>query len=75
MPFEVSFGNSNFTRHSSISYSSIIDDPGGHQGDTVQIIAQLHHSVASNKALDLLHQTMRTESHWHITMVIKMDSK
>jgi hypothetical protein len=39
------------------------------------ILAQWRWPVASNEALDLLHQAMRTVTYRHITMAIEMASK
>ena len=51
-----------------------IDVPGGCQGGMVQILAQWRHQVASNVAMDMLHQAMCTVLHSQTFMAIEMAS-
>ena len=49
--------------------------PGGHRGDTEQIVAWWRHLVAFMKALDFLHWAMHAVLHHHTSMAtIKMAS-
>ena len=49
-----SFASCNFTPHNLIFHAKI-DDHGGHQGDTVLILACWNRPLASKEALDMLH--------------------
>jgi hypothetical protein len=49
-------------------------DRGHCRGNRAQALAQWRHSVASNEALDVLHQAMCPASYRHIRMVIKITS-
>jgi hypothetical protein len=46
--------------------------PGGHQGNTEQVVARWRHPVASGLALDMLHQAMRHVLLQRLTMAINM---
>jgi hypothetical protein len=46
--------------------------PGGRRGNTERVVAQWQSIVAFMKALDLLHQAMRSISHRRTTMAIEM---
>jgi len=46
--------------------------PGGRRGDTEQVVARWQSLVAYMKALDHLHQAMRSVSHWRTAMAIEM---
>jgi hypothetical protein len=46
--------------------------PGGRRGDTERVVARWQSLVAFMKALDHLHQVMRSVSHWRTAMAIKM---
>ena len=46
--------------------------PGGRWGDTEQVVARWQSLVAFMKALDHLHQAMRSVSHRRTAMAIKM---
>ena len=45
--------------------------PGGHRGDTEQVVARWQSLVAFMKALDLLHRAMRSVSHRRTAMAIE----
>ena len=46
--------------------------PGGRRGDTEQVVARWQSLVAFMKALDLLHQAMRSVSHRRTAMAIEI---
>ena len=46
--------------------------PGGHRGDTEQVVARWRRSVASGEALVMLHRDMRSVSHRRTAMAIEM---
>ncbi len=48
--------------------------PGGHWGNTEQVVARCRHPVASGVALDMLHWVMCFVLHWQTAMAIKMDN-
>ena len=47
-----------------------VDDHGGRQGNTLQLMAQWRRSVAPREALAVLYRAMRAKSQWRIRMVI-----
>jgi hypothetical protein len=51
------------------------DDPGGRRGNTVQIVAQWWHPVASNVAQDAIHRAMCSILHRRIAKAIETASK
>jgi ribonucleotide reductase alpha subunit len=55
-------------------FSTDPDGLGGRWVDRVQALAQWWHAVASNEALDLLHQAMDPISYHRISMAIKIAS-
>ena len=55
-------------------FSTDPDGLGGRWVDRVQALAQWWHAVASNEALDLLHQAMGPISYHRISMAIKIAS-
>ena len=46
--------------------------PGGCRGSTERVVARWQSLVGFMKALDHLHQAMRSVSHWRTAMAIKM---
>ena len=46
--------------------------PGGHRGDTEQVVAQWRRSVASGEALVMLHRAMRSVLHRRTAMAIEI---
>jgi len=46
--------------------------PGGHRGDTEQVVARWRRSVASGEALVMLHWAMHSVLHRRTTMTIEM---
>ncbi len=55
-----------------LHYRCVDCHPGGHQGDTERVVAQWRHSVASGKALVMLHWVMRSILHRRTAMAIEM---
>jgi len=51
------------------------DDPGGHRGNTVQIVARWRCPVASNVAQDVLHRVMWSVLQWWIAKAIDTASE
>jgi hypothetical protein len=55
-------------------YAAKIDDLGGCRGNVVQALAWWRHPVASSKALDMLHRSMRPAWYRRIRMAIEIAS-
>jgi hypothetical protein len=49
-----------------------IDDLGVHRGNMVQVLTRCRHPVASNEALDVIHQAMCSVLYRHICMATKI---
>jgi len=54
-----------------LHYRCVDCRPGGHRGDTEQVVARWRRSVASGESLVMLHRVMRSVSHRRTTMAIE----
>jgi hypothetical protein len=72
--FAASFGGAIFIA-TTLFVCAETDDPGGHRGDTMQIVAQWRRLVASNVAQDVLHRGMCSVLQWCIAKAIETASE
>ena len=55
-----------------VAHLCVVCDPGGRRGITEQVVARWQSLVAFMKALDLLHQAMRSVLHRRTAMAIEI---
>ena len=72
--FAASYGGAVFTA-TTLVVCAETNDPGGRQGNTVRIVAQWRHPVASKVAQDIIYQAMCSLLQRWIVKAIKLASK